>query len=115
VAAAAALPRLVVLLVERGDILVDYVDKSDTFAQTLVDHGTFGFIPGQPSAYTQPLYGHFLTGVYWVLGRDWWTTGAAQILVAVATACAVLAIGRRSLTPPCCRRCTPIWSGTTST
>jgi len=88
-----------VLALERDEILVAYVDKSDTFARTLVDHGTFGFIPGQPSAYTQPLYGHFLTAVYWWLGREWWTAGGAQILAAVATACVVLAIGRRFLSP----------------
>lgn len=87
------------LALERGDILVAYVDKSDTFARTLVDHGTFGFIPGQPSAYTQPLYGHFLSVVYWLLGREWWSAGGAQVLVAVATACVVLAIGRRFLSP----------------
>ena len=53
---AAALPRLAVLAVERNDVLTRYVEKSDTFARTLVSSGTFGFLPGVPSAYTQPLY-----------------------------------------------------------
>jgi 4-amino-4-deoxy-L-arabinose transferase-like glycosyltransferase len=94
VAAAAALPRLVALLYERGDILEAYTDKSDTFALTFLDSGTYGFIPGIPSAYTQPLYGFFLIPIYWV-DRSWLLVGLAQIGVAVATALLVYAIGRR--------------------
>src|SRR5207244_2348760 len=59
-AAAAVLPRLAVVLHERGAILSAYTEKSDDFARTFVHSGTFGLIPGQPSAYTQPLYGWFL-------------------------------------------------------
>jgi hypothetical protein len=92
---AAVLPRLAVLLHERDTILEEFVDKSDRFATTLVDHGTFGFLPGVPSAYTQPLYGWFLAGIYWPLGRSWPAVGIAQILVAVATALLVLEIGMR--------------------
>jgi hypothetical protein len=58
----AAIPRLVVLARERETILEEFVDKSDRFAVTLVEHGTFGFLPGVPSAYTQPLYGWFSPG-----------------------------------------------------
>jgi hypothetical protein len=97
VAAAAIVPRLAVLLRERGDILTAFTDKSDDFAQTFVHHGTFGFIPGEPSAYTQPLYGFFLVPVYWIFGRTWWAVGAAQIAVATATALLVYAIGARVL------------------
>ena len=71
VAAAAILPRLVVLLSERGTILAELVEKSDRFAQTLVASGTFGFLPDRPSAYTQPLYAWFLAGLYWVFERNW--------------------------------------------
>ena len=60
---AAALPRLAVLAVERSDVLTRYVEKSDTFARTLVSSGTFGFLPGVPSAYTQPLYAWFLAAL----------------------------------------------------
>jgi hypothetical protein len=95
VAAAAITPRLVVLLHERGQILTAFTDKSDDFAQTFVHHGTFGFIPGEPSAYTQPLYGFFLIPIYWIFGRTWWSVGVAQILVATATALLVYAIGTR--------------------
>jgi 4-amino-4-deoxy-L-arabinose transferase-like glycosyltransferase len=95
VIAAAALPRLAVLALERGDILTAYVEKSDTFAQTLVESGTFGFLPGVPSAYTQPLYAWFLAGLYWPLERTWLVVGLAQTAVAVATALVVLLIGRR--------------------
>jgi 4-amino-4-deoxy-L-arabinose transferase-like glycosyltransferase len=95
VAAAAIVPRLVVLLHERGQILTAFTDKSDDFAQTFVHHGTFGFIPGEPSAYTQPLYGFFLIPIYWIFGRSWWAVGGAQILVATATAFLVYAIGAR--------------------
>jgi hypothetical protein len=95
VALAAVAPRLAVLLHERGRILTAFTDKSDDFAQTFVHHGTFGFIPGEPSAYTQPLYGFFLIPIYWIFGRDWWAVGSAQILVATATAFLVYAIGAR--------------------
>jgi 4-amino-4-deoxy-L-arabinose transferase-like glycosyltransferase len=93
VALAAALPRLVVLARERETILEEFVDKSDRFATTLVEHGTFGFLPGVPSAYTQPLYGWFLAALYWPFGRSWLAVGIAQIAVAVTTALVVLAIG----------------------
>jgi 4-amino-4-deoxy-L-arabinose transferase-like glycosyltransferase len=97
VAAAAVLPRLVVLLVERGSILAAFTEKSDDFAQTFVSSGTYGFVPGVPSAYTQPLYGWFLIPIYWIFGREWVAVGLAQTAVAVATALVVLAIGCRFL------------------
>ena len=95
VAVAASLPRLLVLMRERDTILVEFVDKSDRFATTLVDHGTFGFLPGVPSAYTQPLYGWFLAGIYLPFGRSWLAVGIAQVVVAVATALVVFEIGTR--------------------
>src|SRR5439155_13402397 len=95
IAAAAIVPRLVVLLYERGNILTAFTEKSDDFARTFVATGTFGFIPGQPSAWTQPLYAFFLIPIYWIFGRVWWAVGGAQILVAVGTALLVYAIGRR--------------------
>ena len=97
IALAAVAPRLAVLLHERGRILTAFTDKSDDFAQTFVHHGTFGFIPGEPSAYTQPLYGFFLIPIYWIFGRHWWAVGGAQILVATATAFLVYAIGARAV------------------
>jgi len=95
----AAVPRLLVLARERATILEEFVDKSDRFATTLVDHGTFGFLPGVPSAYTQPLYGWFLAAIYLPLGRSWLAVGLAQIAVAVATALVVFAIGSRLRSP----------------
>ena len=95
VAAVCALPRLVVVAIERGDILLAYTEKSDDFARTLVASGTVGFIPGVPSAYTQPLYTFFLAPLYWVFGRHWLVVGLAQTLVAVVTALLVYEIGRR--------------------
>ena len=95
VVVAAALPRLLVLMRERGTILDEFVDKSDRFATTLVDHGTFGFLPGVPSAYTQPLYGWFLAAIYFPFGRSWLAVGIAQVVVAVATALIVFEIGTR--------------------
>lgn len=97
VALAAALPRLAVLAVERGDILAEFTEKSDDFARTLVASGTFGLLPGEPSAYTQPLYGWFLAAVYWIFERHWLAVGLAQTAVAVATAVLVAVIGRREL------------------
>ena len=99
VVAATALPRLVVLVHERGAVLASFTDKSDDFARTFVAHGTFGFIPGHPSAYTQPLYGWFLIPIYWLFGRNWLAVGLAQTLVAVATSVVVWRIGRRWLSP----------------
>jgi 4-amino-4-deoxy-L-arabinose transferase-like glycosyltransferase len=94
-----ALPRLVILLRERDSITAAYTEKSDTIARMFVDHGTFGFVPGAPSAYTQPLYGWFLIPIYWLLGANWWSIGVAQILVAIATAWIVFEIGARVLGP----------------
>ena len=95
----AAVPRLFVLARERETILEEFVDKSDRFATTLVDRGTFGFLPGVPSAYTQPLYGWFLAAIYLPFGRSWLAVGLAQIAVAVATALVVFAIGTRLRSP----------------
>ena len=92
---AAAIPRLIVLAVERGSILSAYTEKSDDFARTFVASGTFGFIPGVPSADTQPLYGYFLIPLYWLFGRHWLVVGLAQIAVATATALLVYAIACR--------------------
>jgi hypothetical protein len=91
----AAVPRLFVLARERETILEEFVDKSDRFATTLVDHGTFGFLAGVPSAYTQPLYGWFLAAIYLPVGRSWLAVGIAQIVVAILTALVVFEIGRR--------------------
>ena len=59
--------------------------------------GTFGYVPGHPSAYTQPLYGWFLIPVFWIGGFHWWSVGSAQLLVAIATSLIVFEIGRRFL------------------
>src|SRR5262245_23142966 len=95
----AAVPRALVLARERETILDAFVDKSDRFATTLVEHGTFGFLPGVPSAYTQPLYGWFLAALYWPFGRSWLAVGIAQIVIAVITALVVFAIGTRLRSP----------------
>jgi len=84
-----------VLASERGAILEEFVEKSDRFARTFVESGTFGFLPGVPSAYTQPLYAFFLSGLYWPFGRSWLVVGVAQTLAAVVTALLVFEIGRR--------------------
>src|SRR5690348_14610983 len=81
--AATALPRLAALLHERGAILASFTDKGDDFARTYLATGTYGFIPGHPSAYTQPLYGWFLIPLYWIFGRHWEVVGLAHICVAV--------------------------------
>ena len=99
VVAAALVPRLGVLLAERGDIVAEFTEKSDDFASTFVASGTYGFVPGVPSAWTQPLYGWFLVPVYWIFDRSWAAVGSAQILVAVATALLVYEIGRRFVSP----------------
>jgi len=96
VLAACALPRLAVLVHERGGILAD-MEKSDVLARVLLHSGTFGYSPGVPSANTQPLYGWFLWLVYWIAGKHWWSVGGAQLVVAIATALVVYEIGRRHL------------------
>ena len=97
VAAACVVPRLIVLLYERGDILADFTEKSDDFARTFVASGTYGFVPGEPSAYTQPLYGFLLVPFYALDGRNWAVVGLLQIALAVATALLVYEIARRWL------------------
>jgi len=99
VLAASAVPRLVVLLHERGAILAQNTEKSDSFALTFVHSGTYGFIPGQPSAWTQPGYSFLLIPVYWIFGRNWESVGLIQIAVAGATALIVYETGRRFLSP----------------
>ena len=96
VLSAAVLPRLVLLVHERGSILSAFTEKSDDFARTFVATGTYGYAPGIPSAYTQPLYGWFLIPLYWI-DRNWALVGMAQIAVAACTALVVLSIGRRYL------------------
>ncbi|PWU18848.1 MAG: hypothetical protein C5B48_14330 [Candidatus Rokuibacteriota bacterium] len=95
VALAACVPRLVVLLHERGSILAAFTEKSLDFARTFVHSGTFGFVPGEPSAWTQPLYAFFLMPLYW----SWWAVGSAQIAVALGAALIVYEIGRRFVSP----------------
>ena len=96
---ATALPRLAALLHERGAIVAHNVDKGDSFATTFLASGTYGFLPGHPSAYTQPLYGWFLVPVYWLFGRGWLAIGLAQVAVAVGTTLIVWRIGVRWLAP----------------
>jgi len=97
VAAAAVLPRLVVVAVERGDIVSSFTEKSWDFAQTFVASGTYGFIVGVPSASTQPLYGFFLVPIVWIFGTSWVAVGLVQTAVAAATAVVVYEIGCRVL------------------
>jgi 4-amino-4-deoxy-L-arabinose transferase-like glycosyltransferase len=99
IAVVCAVPRLAVLFRERDSITAAFTEKSDIFAQVFVQHGTFGLIPGEPSAYTQPLYGWFLIPVYWIFGRSWLSIGLTQILLAIVTALLVYEIGRRVLGP----------------
>jgi 4-amino-4-deoxy-L-arabinose transferase-like glycosyltransferase len=99
IALVAAIPRLIVLGFERGDILTAFTDKGDDFARTFLASGTYGFVADHPSAYTQPLYGWFLIPFYWIFGRHWEVVGAAHILVAVATAILIYEIGRRVVSP----------------
>ena len=96
---ATALPRLAAVLHARGTIVTSNVDKGDIFARTFLASGTYGYIPGHPSAYTQPLYGWFLIPLYWLFGRHWQVVGLAQICVAVGTTLIVWQIGRRWLGP----------------
>ncbi len=92
-----AIPRLGILLHERSSITSAFTEKSDTFALTFVQHGTFGFVPGEPSAYTQPLYGWFLIPVYWIFGRSWESIGLAQLVLAIVVVWLVYEIGRHLL------------------
>ncbi len=95
VSLAAALPRLLVVALERDQLIGSLPEKSDRFARTLVDSGTFGFIAGVPSGYTQPLYALFLTPLYATFGHAWGAVGLAQVVVATGTALLVYAIGCR--------------------
>ena len=96
---ATALPRLAALVHARDTIVTQNVDKGDIFARMYLANGTYGFIPGHPSAYTQPLYGWFLIPLYWTFDRSWEVVGLAQITVAVGTTLVVWQIGKRWLSP----------------
>ena len=98
-ASVCVLPRALALAHERGAILTSFVEKSDTMAQVFLKSGTFGYVPGMPSASTQPLYGWFLITVYWIAGRNWWSLGTVQIALAAGTALLVYEIGRRYISP----------------
>jgi len=99
VAAAAVLPRLVVLAVERGDIVALFTEKSWDFAQTFVASGTYGFVADVPSASTQPLYGFFLVPIVWIFGTSWLAVGLVQTAVAAVTAILVYEVGSRVASP----------------
>jgi 4-amino-4-deoxy-L-arabinose transferase-like glycosyltransferase len=94
-----ALPRLGILLHEQGAITAGFTEKSDTIARMFVSNGTFGFVPGDPSAYTQPLYAWFLIPIDWLFGANWASIGIPQVAVAVVTAWLVYEIGLRVLGP----------------
>jgi hypothetical protein len=96
---ATALPRLLAVAYARSSIVTNNVDKGDVFARQFLANGTYGFIPGHPSAYTQPLYGFFLVPLYWIFGRHWLVVGVAQTAVACATVLIVWRIGVRWLSP----------------
>ncbi len=96
VIAVCALPRIVLLVHERHGVTQNF-EKSKLLAQMFIANGTFGYVPGHPTAYTQPLYGFFLIPIFWIAGFHWWSFGTVQILVAVATSLCVLEIGRRFL------------------
>lgn len=98
-AAVAAAPRLIALAWERGDITRHYVEKSDMIAYVFARTGTFGFVPDEPTAYTQPLYALFLTPFHLVGDRHWLAVGLVQVALAVVTALLVYAIALR-LVPP---------------
>lgn len=94
-----AVPRLAVLLHEGASITASYTEKSAVFAQVYVESGTFGMIPGEPSASTQPLYGWFLIPFYWLSHGNWLAYGLAQLALAIVTAWLVYEIGRRVVGP----------------
>jgi 4-amino-4-deoxy-L-arabinose transferase-like glycosyltransferase len=96
VALLAAVPRLAVLLHERASILSSS-EKSVILARNFADGIGFGFLPGQPSAYTQPLYAWFLIPIEWLFDAHWLAVGLAQTGVATATALIVFEIGTRFL------------------
>jgi 4-amino-4-deoxy-L-arabinose transferase-like glycosyltransferase len=99
IAAAAAAPRLAALGWERSAITREYVEKSDMIANVFADSGTFGFVPGEPTAYTQPLYALFLTPFHLLGDRHWLAVGLVQVGLAVLTAVLVYAIGLRLVAP----------------
>jgi 4-amino-4-deoxy-L-arabinose transferase-like glycosyltransferase len=90
-----AAPRLAVLLHEGSAVTAGAKEKSFVFAQVFVQDGTYGFIPGDPSAYTQPLYGWFLVPIWWLFDAHWLAIGLSQIGLAVVAAWLVYEIGDR--------------------
>src|SRR3954454_9774871 len=75
------------------------MEKSDALARIFLASHTFGYLPGEPSASTQPMYGWFLIAVYWLAGPPWGSLRTAQGAGAVAPALLVYEIGRRFVSP----------------
>jgi 4-amino-4-deoxy-L-arabinose transferase-like glycosyltransferase len=100
-AIASLLPRLVVVAVERSDIILDaaIVENNVFLAKTFASGGAFGYAPGVPSAMTQPLYGFFLIPLYWSTDGGWLSIGLAQAALALGTALLVYGLARRLLSP----------------
>src|SRR5205085_6179057 len=80
VVAAAVIPRLLVVAHERHNVILppELVEKNVFFARTFVHSGTFGYVPGVPSADDQPLYGFFLIPLYWLFNGHWLSIALAQ-------------------------------------
>jgi hypothetical protein len=96
VVAAAVIPRLLVVAHERSAVILppELVEKNVFFARTFVHSGTFGYVPGVPSADDQPLYGFFLIPLYWLFNGHWLSIALAQTALAAATAVVVFEIAR---------------------
>jgi hypothetical protein len=97
IAAVCIVPRLAVLI-HGGESIKDLPEQSVDIARNFVDSGTFGQIPGIPTAYTQPIYAFFLIPLIWAFGYSWLALGLAQIAVATAVAILVYEIGRHVTT-----------------
>jgi hypothetical protein len=96
VVAAAVIPRLLVVAHERHNVILppELVEKNVFFARTFVHSGTFGYVPGMPSADDQPLYGFFLIPLYWLFNGHWLSIALAQTFLSAATAVIVFEIAR---------------------
>ena len=66
VVAACALPRLAALLHERAAVLSNLEKSSEIAHGVPARRERSATCPGEPSAYTQPVYGWFLVAVYWI-------------------------------------------------
>lgn len=65
-----------------------------TFALNILEHGTYGWEPGEPTAYWAVGTSAMLAGIYWLFGVDFGAVAAVQVLLSTGLIAQVFWLGR---------------------